>query len=65
MGFEAYINEGYMLDIYERFDKDSNSDYYLVYEDFRDLEDGRCKYCILFNSQDFTTKTKKKFMKVI
>ena len=44
--FESDIKEGYMLDIYERFDKDCNSDYYLVYEDFRDLEDGRCKYCI-------------------
>lgn len=44
--FEADINKGYMLDIYERFEKDSNSDYYLVYEDFRDLEDGRSKYCI-------------------
>lgn len=44
--FESDIKEGYMLDIYERFDKDCNSDYYLVYEDFRDLEDGRSKHCI-------------------
>lgn len=44
--FESDIKEGYMLDIYERFDKDYNSDYYLVYEDFRDLEDGRSKHCI-------------------
>ena len=44
--FESDIKKGYMLDIYENFEKDCNSDYYLVYEDFRDLEDGRCKNCI-------------------
>ena len=44
--FESDIKEGYMLDIYEKFEKDCNSDYYLVYEDFRDLEDGIAKYCI-------------------
>ena len=44
--FESDIKKGYMLDIYEKFEKDCNSDYYLVYEDFRDLEDGRCKNCI-------------------
>ena len=44
--FESDIKKGYMLDIYEKFEKDCNSDYYLVYEDFRDLEDGRCKFCI-------------------
>ena len=44
--FESDIKKGYMLDIYEKFEKDYNSDYYLVYEDFRDLEDGRCKFCI-------------------
>ena len=44
--FESDIKKGYMLDIYEKFEKDYNSDYYLVYEDFRDLEDGRSKHCI-------------------
>ena len=44
--FESDIKKGYMLDIYEKFEKDYNSNYYLVYEDFRDLEDGRCKFCI-------------------
>ena len=44
--FESDIKKGYMLDIYEKFEKDRNSDYYLVYDDFRDLEDGIFKHCI-------------------